>query len=151
MKEYEKPNPRFIKVLKCQNVFYDTDWFEPFEYYSNSEEIKPIYNRDGYYHDRKTKFTWEEFRGRAFRMDAEMFIYRLQIQSHVPWSAGQLEAYRILQFERRVPKVLKDEWYIDYQWRELRNTYRSSAKHVLAVIRELDNDRSKPKDNYEHA
>ena len=72
-----------IKVLPCPSTiiglarfmgeFYPEDYFG-----DDYTEVKPVFNRPGWYYNRETKDCWIEVPGgRAFKADAKSFLYEI--------------------------------------------------------------------------
>ncbi len=100
-------------------------------------EIKPVFNREGQYFDRKTKECWFEVDGKAYLNKNNLFGYELQLLNHTPLTQSELEAFRLLKTNRfKFPRKLKDLLYMDECWKSHRETYRGSRKATMKALRE---------------
>lgn len=56
--------------------------------------ILPIFNRDGWYYNRKTKLEWYEYKGEAFLIKHQMFSYTLSTFNAKVLTTREVKAYR---------------------------------------------------------
>lgn len=132
-----------------QNAFTNCpQLFDPYDYYEGHAECRPVFGRNGCYYDRVTGDCWEEFDGRAFKEQPDMFVYRLSILNHEPMSKEELEAVELLRLARRLPQALKERWWKQREWSDLRQTYRESRKHCMTSLKRFkEEDAKKAKKN----
>ena len=90
-------------------------------------ETTPRFRRNGWYkHDR---FSWFEISGKAFthpdraRLN-EDFDFVLEQYNHRPLTDSQRMAIKQLMDERLAPRSVRELYYTDTNWRELRSTQR---------------------------
>lgn len=76
------PLPNYVKYDKRKRLNklergYKEDTLEVL---SKLKSIQPVFNRDGYYMVKATKYCWFEYDGKAWETgDSEMFIYKLDL------------------------------------------------------------------------
>ena len=112
-----------IKVLPCEVP--EMFWKNPQGYFGDLKEFQPVFHRDGFYYCRNTGQVWHEFAGRAFReRRVDDFVYRLKMENHRPLLPCEQQAIRTLMQGHRCPSNLKELFYTDREWFDLRRTFR---------------------------
>ena len=106
-------------------------------------QIDPIFNRDGWYYDRKTKRSWYEFKGRAFTKDhtERQFLYELNMLDHEILSEEEVRAIETLlvmgacgpEAKKHLRKILVRS----KEKSQSRDTYRSTYMFVMRYRRDL--------------
>lgn len=105
-------------------------------------EISPIIGKNGWYYDRDSKSAWFEYKGRAFvDSSPDMFLYELSLENHRPLSIAERTAILILIRNRRADRKLKDLYYLDEQWRQLRQVVRESAYHSYKFFKQFRDEK----------
>lgn len=119
-----------IKVLPC--TVPQIYWDNPQEYFGDLEEFQPVFSRDGFYYCRKSKQAWYEFAGRAFKANrVDDFVYQLKIENHRPLLPCEQQAIRTLMQGHRCPTNLKELFYTDRSWHDLRSVYMKSRLYTM--------------------
>ncbi len=114
------------KVMPLDSPFnMEPEGWEFFEVESclkDYEEITPIFQRNGWYYDRKEDFAWIEVNGRAWRdKRTDDFLYRLSIQNHRPLADVERQAIEALMRRNMCPKALRKLYRLDENVRHLRS------------------------------
>lgn len=84
------------------------------------KSIEPVFNRDGYYYDTKTKKCWFEVDGDAFEYDKSSFIFELKVQNHRYLTSNERNAINTLIKSKLASNKLKDILYMDDLLQEIR-------------------------------
>lgn len=71
------------------------------------EQTKPVFNRDGWYYDRKTNNCWAEWNGTAWKMDKQQFLYELQQLNTPTLHPDEVKAIQTLILFGNCPKSLR--------------------------------------------
>jgi hypothetical protein len=111
---------------------------EPKEYFGNRlVEFSPVFNRDGYYYDRKTKVAWYEVEGRAFIGSSDYFLYELQCLEAMerPFLQEEVDAVKILARNKRLPKALARRYQSWCEANECRNIGRNSRLCTMKSLK----------------
>ncbi len=87
--------------------------------------MKPIFNRDGWYYDRKKKYAWYECNGRAWDGShcTEDFIYEMQQLDVKALTQTERKAIETLIIYKICPKELKDLLRKDTDNKRFHETY----------------------------
>jgi len=106
-------------------------------------QIQPIFKRDGLYLDRlcggkgeyqgnvkHAKLCWVEYDNgtKAALYEVKMFRHELGLENHRPLSIKERGAIMTLIQGGLASKQLKELYYLDTQWRDLRNIKRDTRK-----------------------
>lgn len=85
------------------------------------KSIEPVFNRNGYYFDTRTKQCWFEVDGDAFDMGSPgQFIFELKVQNHRPLTSKERNAISVLISNKLASKKLKEILYMDDLIQEIR-------------------------------
>lgn len=95
----------------------------------------PIMDRDGFYMTRLG--CWFEYRGMAFTYERQSFEYSLKMFNHRPLSVRDRSAIKQLIDSKLAPKKLKELFYTDSQWHQLREVGREARNSVRSIVRKI--------------
>lgn len=122
--------PTYIKFTVDDNLDDDP-------IFADLVEIKPIVGKEGWYYDRELKTAWFEYGDRAFVDSApDMFIYELSLENHRPLSQAERDAILLLMRSKIADRKLRDLYYLDEQWRQLRDAVRESAFYTYKFFKQ---------------
>jgi hypothetical protein len=94
---------------------------------SSLREVKPIFNRTGWYYNRITETAWYEAHGKAWVCDRkDDFLYELALQDHRPLTPKQREAIKTLKYAGLADKKLCELLWLDSEWFYLRSIRRDT-------------------------
>lgn len=129
------PLPAFVERTGSNHKFF-TDSMEEMGYIP----MKPIFNRDGWYYDRKKKFAWFEFDGRAWdgKHCTWMFLNEMQQLDTKVLSRAERNAIETLIAYKTCPKQLKELLFRDTNNKLLNDMERSVKSFVNRLIAETD-------------
>lgn len=115
------------KVLRVRPPMFD----DTKEFDDCYLRISPIFNRDGYYFDRKLDLTWIEYKGLAWNTsDKSYFLHTLDQLNHLPLRDGERRAIEYI-ISTKIPlKNIKKLFSIDTQWRYVRILKRNVSKYL---------------------
>ncbi len=100
------------------------------------QEIEPRFSRVGWYYDRSTKISWYEAHGRAWLGSSGSFEYELALHNHRPLTPREREAIRVLNYAGLASKKLRELWWRDTDWFDLRRIRRGSDLEVIHYEKE---------------
>lgn len=133
---------KHIKVLKYD---YKSNWMS-LEDIHGPDAIKylaPVFNREGWYYDRKLKFSWYEYVNEKGNIIAyttkdklwKRFEYELKILNHVFFLDKEVKALKVLW--EKLPSDMREQYWFDKDCKNFRFTYRNSRKHCLQSLKSL--------------
>jgi hypothetical protein len=142
---------RFIRLNVCssfENLFYlfKSDYeteLETIQFLIDTEfsksftQIEPVFNKDGFYFDRKKSFVWYEWRGTAWTNNKlkDRFKFEFDAANHVPMSNETFNAIKIvLRYNRN--KELLDLYVKEDFRRMLKNVTRNSYISRIEMLNE---------------
>lgn len=132
----KKKNYQHIKCLPCPNWVTST-WITREELLACFikkgviQKIEPTFNRNGYYYDRKTKLTWIEIDGEAFKYDTEMFLYEFKLANHKQLTQNERNAIKTLIKYGSCPQKLKEMYFTDSEIIHLREISLDAQKSYI--------------------
>ncbi len=101
------------------------------------EEVRPVFNRDGYYYDRYVDVFWLESKGRAWIVDSpQRFFNELRRLNHKPLSEAERHAIQVLLHGGLAPQLLRDLYETDQSYRKSRRLW-SQARLMLERTRKV--------------
>ena len=123
--------PAFLGVEDYENFhMFNDEWIE------TKKEIEPIFNRYGYYLDRKKNICWAETRFGCWIIGNRAdFICELDFQAADEYLLHRdvISAYKILFRHKKLPKELLMKWWMHDHAMDLRETFRTSRKKWLYI------------------
>lgn len=132
-----------IKVLKYDCKPFHMWSLEDIHGKNNIKYIIPVFNREGWYYDRKAKFSWYEFVDKKGDIIAyttvsalyKTFEFKLKLLNHIPLSIKERKAINTLR--KYAGKELRELAYTDDSWNATRNTGRSARKQFNKCFKDV--------------
>ena len=154
---------RRYKILPVNSMFANIEWqFTPFAdeepldqetinelvakelVIEGWEEVDPVFHREGWYYDRIKKFSWHEYKGRAWTNngDTRMFLYEIDKLNFRLLETPELKALKTLfVYGNLPPKVIQQlrcAYWDQSNYTMLRNTFRGTRKRAIKFWSEQD-------------
>lgn len=127
-----------MKLKVFEVPFWAKNKIEPF-LECVDEKITPILNRNGLYLDRETKTCWIEckFGAYLYKNGYNQALYELNLLNHRPLMEKEIKAIRYLIISRIANKELKQLYYTDREWKNLRNITQTYKKTLFSLKKEI--------------
>lgn len=115
------------KKLKPLSIYHDDDLY-------GLKETDIVFSKEGWYLDRILKKSWYEIKTstgiRAFESRVTDFNWSLELALHRPLTTKESDSVKaVLRFTKN--KDLKNLYYVDCHWKQLRNTHRETKKWLV--------------------
>ena len=133
--------PAFLGVEDYENFhMFNDEWIE------TKKEIEPIFNRYGYYLDRKKNICWAETRFGCWIIGNRLdFKCEFEYQSNDEYILHKdvTTAFKLLYNHRMLSKDMFSKWYMHNNALELRDACRIGQRMGLQIRKEIEKESSK--------
>ena len=121
-----------IKVLALEG-WMTWEWCK--EDLDKLEPIVPVFNRNGYYYNRKLDVCWFEVDGKAYIVEKDMFLYDLEGLNISNLNHKQVAALQAICDQDLATKEQRHMLHRYVAMMMSRNTYRNSRMYLHRIIK----------------